>query len=61
MYNYITRKLSEQGQITKKCIAMHTNTYDFNFKLPLYSSALEMKLINSSIERYFMPNVLLRN
>ena len=41
------RSPHEQGLITKKCVAMHKN-YFLKFKIALYSSALVMKLLNSS-------------
>ena len=36
--NEVTRKLHEQGLITKNCIATHTDLI-FKFNLALYSSA----------------------
>ena len=50
-YHYTIHMMSkskshEQGLITKKCIAMHTN-YFSKFKTALYSSVLVMKLFNN--------------
>ena len=38
IHNEVTRKLHEQGLITKNCIATHTDLI-FKFNLALYSSA----------------------
>ena len=46
MYNDVKGKSREQGHITKKCVAKHTN-YFLNFKMTLYSTTLVMKLLES--------------
>ena len=45
MYNDVKRKSCEQGLITKKCVAMHTNYF---FKTALYFSTYRMAQIFDS-------------
>ena len=54
----------EQGLITKKCVATHTN-YFLKFKIALYSSALVMKflttekIITVKLKASFLLNAML--